>query len=103
MRQKIADLINVIFGMRKFILMMVLYIVGIVFRIKDMLSGAEMVDLFKSTTIAFMSANGIEHLVTGVKAVMAGKNPVPTQDQNLAVADADEDDSAAEQADNGSK
>lgn len=68
MKQKIAELINVIFGMRKFILMLMLYLVGIIFRIKGLLDGAEMVDLFKATTIAFMSANGIEHLVEGVKS-----------------------------------
>jgi hypothetical protein len=82
MKQKIAELINVIFGFRKFILMMILYIVGIVFRILGLLSGAEMVDLFKATTIAFMGANGVEHLVTGVKAVMAGRNAA-SQDDNL--------------------
>jgi hypothetical protein len=73
MKQKLAELINVIFGMRKFILMVILYVVGIVFRIQNLLSGAEMVDLFKATTIAFMGANGVEHLVIGVKAVMAGR------------------------------
>ncbi len=68
MKQKLAELINVIFGMRKFILMMILYIVGIVFRLMNLVSGAEMVDLFKATTIAFMGANGVEHLVMAVKS-----------------------------------
>ena len=73
MQQKIADLVNVIFGFRKFLLMMALYIVGILFTIKGLLKGAEMVDLFKSTTIAFMGANGVEHLVTSVKSYMDSK------------------------------
>jgi uncharacterized membrane protein len=95
MKQKIAELINVIFGFRKFILMMILYIVGIVFRILGLLSGAEMVDLFKATTIAFMGANGVEHLVTGVKAVMAGRG-VPVPDDNLVPVTEESDEAAVE-------
>lgn len=79
MKQKIAELINIIFGFRKFLLMMLLYVVGIVFRVKELVSGAEMVDLFKTTTIAFMGANGVEHLMTTVKDYMGGKaSPEPT-------------------------
>ena len=73
MQQKIADLINIIFGFRKFLLMAALYIVGILFTIKGLLKGSEMVDLFKSTTIAFMGANGVEHLVSTVKTYMDSK------------------------------
>lgn len=73
MKQKIAELINIIFGFRKFLLMLVLYLVGIIFRIKGLVSGAEMVDLFKTTTIAFMGANGVEHIVTTVKEYMGNK------------------------------
>jgi hypothetical protein len=74
MKQKIAELINIIFGFRKFLLMLMLYLVGIIFRCKDLVSGAEMVDLFKTTTIAFMGANGVEHLVTTVKDYMGSKS-----------------------------
>lgn len=88
MKQKIAELINVLFGMRKFIIMIMLYIVGISFRLANLLSGSEMVDLFKATTIAFFGANGVEHLVTGVKEMMANKAaPVAPESENLAVAD----------------
>lgn len=85
MKQKIAELINIIFGMRKFLLMLILYIIGIIFRIKGLVNGAEMVDLFKTTTIAFMGANGVEHLMTTVKDYM-GKGPTSTPP----VADTDE-------------
>jgi len=86
MKQKIAELINIIFGFRKFLLMLMLYIVGIIFRVKDFINGAEMVDLFKTTTIAFMGANGVEHLMTTVKDYMSnGKPAAPVQ-----VADTDE-------------
>lgn len=73
MQQKIAELINIIFGFRKFLLMLVLYLVGIIFRVKGLVDGAEMVDLFKTTTIAFMGANGVEHIVTTVKSYMDAK------------------------------
>lgn len=85
MKQKIAELINIIFGFRKFLLMMLLYLIGIIFRIKGLVNGAEMVDLFKTTTIAFMGANGVEHLMTTVKDYMGGK-----QATSAAVADTDE-------------
>jgi len=86
MKQKLAELINIIFGFRKFLLMLLLFIVGITFRLADLVSGAEMVDLFKTTTIAFMGANGVEHLMTTVKDYMGnGKGSVPPQ-----VADTDE-------------
>lgn len=78
MKQKIAELINIVFGFRKFLLMLMLYVVGIIFRVKDLVSGAEMVDLFKTTTIAFMGANGVEHIMTTVKDYVAGKpSPEP--------------------------
>lgn len=86
MKQKLAELINIVFGFRKFLLMLLLYVVGIIFRLNDLVSGAEMVDLFKTTTIAFMSANGVEHLMTTVKDYMSnGKPSAPPQ-----LADTDE-------------
>jgi hypothetical protein len=98
MRQKIAELINIIFGFRKFILMMVLYIVGIVFRIEGLISGDNMVDLFKSTTIAFMGANGVEHLVETVKSYMDSKNQTaaPAGDNLVPDAGSEADDVKAE-------
>lgn len=96
MRQKLAELINIIFGFRKFLLMLVLYVVGIVFRIKGLLAGAEMVDLFKSTTIAFFGANGVEHILTTVQGYYASKTlPAPVEQV------VDEDDSAADKAEAG--
>jgi hypothetical protein len=67
MRQKIADLINVIFGFRKFLLMLAIYLIAIIFRIQNLINGTEMVELLKSTTLAFMGANGVEHIVAAAK------------------------------------
>lgn len=82
MKQKIADIFNLIFGFRKMILMLIVFVVGIVFRLNNLINGSEMVDLFKTTTIAFMSANGVEHIVSTVNAYMGAKtaNTVATAD-----------------------
>lgn len=72
MKEKLAELLNVTFGFRKFLLMILLLIIGVVFRIKGYVNGAEMVDLFKSTAISFFAANGVEHIVTCIKDYNAG-------------------------------
>lgn len=86
MKSKIAEWINIVFGFRKFMLMLLLYFVGIIFRLKGLINGAEMVDLFKTTTIAFMGANGIEHVVGVCKDYMGTKAPP----KRIEVADTDE-------------
>lgn len=73
MKKKLAELINVIFGFRKFILMLIVIVVAIIFRINDLVNGAEMVDLIKNVGIAFMGANGVEHIVGAVQTHMANK------------------------------
>jgi hypothetical protein len=101
MKQKIAELINIIFGFRKFILMMFLYVVGIIFRVKNLLSGSEMVNLWSNTTIAFMGANGVEHIMNTVKEYINSKGQV-TSVQTAPAPHGDdvveEDDSAADAA-----
>lgn len=86
MKKKLAELINIVFGFRKFLLMLLVYALGVIFRINDMINGAEMVDLFKTTTIAFMSANGVEHIIDGVKSAMGGSSTLKQ------VADTNEED-----------
>lgn len=106
MKQKIAEIINIIFGFRKFILMLILYLVGIIFRIKGLLSGSEMVNLWSNTTIAFFGANGVEHIMNTVKEYYNAKGqvtqvqtaPVPKDDEVV-----DENDSEADAAESGSK
>ena len=73
MKQKLAEIFNLIFGFRKMILMLIIFVVGIVFRIHGLINGAEMVDLFKTTAIAFMSANGVEHVVSTINAYVGSK------------------------------
>jgi hypothetical protein len=70
MKEKAAEAINILFGFRKTLLVLILYIVGILFRLKGLIDGAQMVDLFKGITIAFMTANSFEHATTTVRSYM---------------------------------
>lgn len=82
MKQKLAELINVIFGFRKFLILLVLYAIAIIFRIKGLINGDEMVRLIEPTTIAFIGANGVEHIVSAVKDHYASKNVEAGDDPN---------------------
>jgi len=64
---KIQEIISFLNGFRKFTVMMLLIIIGVTFKLTGQLSGAEFVDLLRYTTVAFMSANGVEHIMNGVK------------------------------------
>lgn len=86
MKQKIAEWINIIFGFRKFMAWLALFLVGIIFRVKGLIAGAEFVDLIKGTFLGFVAANGVEHIMTNVKGIMDGKNAM----QSAQVADTDE-------------
>lgn len=73
MKQKIAEALNILFGFRKFVLMLFVFLVAVIFRCKDLINGSEMVDLLKSTVITFLGANGVEHVVGAVKDHYASK------------------------------
>lgn len=74
MNEKLAEFLSVFFGFRKLIILLVLFFVGIIFRLNDLINGAEMVDLFKTTAIAFMGANGVSKLVAVTREYVAHKN-----------------------------
>lgn len=57
-----TDFFSLLSGFRKFVIMLLIIIVSIIFRVTNLISGAEWVDLLKDTVIAFMSFNGVEHL-----------------------------------------
>lgn len=73
MGQKLAEFLNTVFGFRKLIIMVLLFGVGIVFRLLNLVNGSEFVDLLKSTSVAFFAANGLEHLTTTVKEYINSK------------------------------
>lgn len=81
MRQKLAELVDLIYGFRKFIAFLLLFVVGIVFRLANQIDGAQFVDLMKNVSLAFFAANGIEHFTTMAKEFIASKNaPAATDD-----------------------
>lgn len=88
MKRKIAELLNVVFGFRKFLLMLIVVLIGIIFRIQSLIDGAQLVDLLKATVIGFFSANGIEHIMAVVKGGMDAKAAAIAGES--AVADTDE-------------
>lgn len=53
---------NLIKGSRKWSVMMIIIIVGVIFLVNGMLSGLEFVALIKGVAIAFMSSNAVEHV-----------------------------------------
>lgn len=63
MKKKFVEIFSLVFGFRKFLLMTFVVVIAMGFRILELINGAEMVDLIKNVAIAFMGANGIEHLV----------------------------------------
>lgn len=87
MKQKIAEWINIIFGFRKFIAWFGLFLVGIIFRVNNLIDGPAFVDLMKSTFMGFVAANGVEHIMTTVKGVMDSRNA----STSAAVADGSDD------------
>lgn len=87
MKRKLAEIVNIIFGFRKFLFMMLLFLVAVIFRVKGLVSGGEFVDLLKATTLGFFSVNGIEHLVGAVNNYTASKatpieGPADTDESN---------------------
>jgi hypothetical protein len=86
MRQKMADWINVIFGMRKFIAWLALFLIGVIFRLKGYIDGGQFVDLSKNSFMCFAAANGVEHMMTVAREYVKGQNQGPSGD-DIAVAD----------------
>lgn len=74
MKQRLAEFVNIIFGFRKFLILLALYLIAVIFRINSLLSGDEMVRLIEPTTIAFIGANGVEHIVAAVKDHYSAKS-----------------------------
>lgn len=62
-------ILHVIRGLRKWSIMLLIVIVGVIFRTNDLLNGLEFVSLIKGVAIAFMSSNAVEH----VKDIITGK------------------------------
>ena len=68
-----SDALAFLNGFRKFVVMMMLVVIGIIFRVTDYINGKEFVDLLSATAVAFMSFNGVEHMTKAVKAWIESK------------------------------
>ena len=62
----LSKAISTIKGLRKWSIMFLLVVVGIIFRVTDLLSGVEFVALLKGSAIAFFSSNAVEHIKTAI-------------------------------------
>ncbi len=65
---KIETALEVLQGMRKFVVMVLLIAIGIIFRVENLINGDNFVTLLEGTAVAFMASNSIEHLSSAVKA-----------------------------------
>lgn len=80
MTEIVSDFVECVFGFRKLLLMLAIFIVGVVFRIKNDINGQEFVDLMKATTLGFFTANGWEHLQLTARSYLENKaKPVATK------------------------
>lgn len=55
-------LVGIIKGLRKWTIMMIIIIIGVIFLVNGTLTGVEFVSLIKGIAIAFMSSNAVEHV-----------------------------------------
>ena len=83
MIQFIINFLNALQGLRKTVVMGILIVLAVVFRIKGLISGDNMVQLLQGTTIAFFTANGLEHMTSTVKEYI-GANGKKISDRDTA-------------------
>lgn len=58
---------NAILGLRKFSIMIAILLVGIWFRLDNLIDGDGFVELLKVTGAAFMGSNMVEHITEAIK------------------------------------
>lgn len=83
MNQKLADFFSIFMGVRKTLVMFSLIAISIVFRLKNLISGDELVELLKTTAISFFAANSVERVGETVKHYISEsqENSVETYSQ----------------------
>lgn len=62
----LKKLIGLTQGIRKFTVMLLIFSVGVYFRVADYIDGSEFVELLKVTSVAFFGANLMEHVKSTV-------------------------------------
>lgn len=88
MIQFIINFLNALQGLRKTVVMGILIVLAVVFRVKGLISGDNMVQLLQGTTIAFFTANGLEHMTSTVKEYI-GANGKKIDENVISVSDRD--------------
>jgi hypothetical protein len=88
MTQKLADFIAILLGLRKTLVMTALLLIGIIFRVEELINGEQLVELLKATTIAFFAANSVEHVGEVVKHYINAQGQQVT-DAEAVVGDSD--------------
>lgn len=81
MRQRLSELVDIIYGFRKFIAFLLLFVTAIIFRLQSYVDGGQFVDLMKNVALAFFAANGIEHFTEAAKSYFQSNTPtssIPT-------------------------
>lgn len=66
MKQRLADMWNLIYSFRNDILWLILFIVSVIFRLKNYVDGQAWADLVKNTFLGVAAVRGTEHLVSVV-------------------------------------
>lgn len=74
MKEKLAEWLVTIFGFRKLITWLCLFIIAVIFRLDNYIDGAQFVDLMKNTFLAFVAANSTEHFLITAKEYFKGQN-----------------------------
>lgn len=85
----LVNFLNALQGLRKTIVMGILIVLAIVFRVKGLISGDNMVQLLQGTVIAFFSANGLEHITNTVKQYIDSNGKKVNEDV-ISVSDKDQ-------------
>lgn len=70
---KVAAVIEIVFGFRKFIAFNAVLLVAILFRLSAHIDGSQFVELMKNVTISFFTVNGVEHLTDTLKKYFVNK------------------------------
>ena len=73
MFDKIQKIVGVLLGLRKFIVMLCLIAIGVVFRVRGYISGDNFVDMLKATTVSFFASNSIEHMKQAITSYINSK------------------------------
>jgi hypothetical protein len=73
MKEQIADFLEIFTDTSKTLIMTCLIVLGAVFRVKGLIDGGQMVDIVKTTSIAYFSTVTAVHFVEMVKTHLQDK------------------------------